>query len=201
MLSATRIKDRFTCRHRGCRWGRLACGSSTSGPCFPGPCPCKQFNLIQSPPNWKLILLILGSSFQQEDLVVRILGQPAQQRGCQNDDGGDDGGRELKHNGKNLLISSTPVGEHTSSTSSTDHHLLVRIIHWKIARRNHSWGDATLSYSFDSQAELAMPLLPILGAASVLFVVVEEEKSLFWVEKPLARFTSRPWPMLYCQKE
>ena len=46
-----------------------------------------------------------------------------------------------------------------------------------------------------------MPLLPILDAASVLFVLVEEEKSLFWVEKPLARFTSRPWPMKYCQEE
>ena len=62
-------------------------------------------------------------------------------------------------------------------------------------------GFATLSYSLDSQAELAMPLLPILDAVWILFVLVEEEKSLFWVEKPLARFTSRPWPMKYCQEE
>ena len=98
---------------------------------------------------------------------------------------------------KNLLISSTPVGKHTSSTSSTDHHLLVRIT-GRLQDGNFQEemfaGFPTLSYSLDSQAELAMPLLPILGA--VLFVLVEEEKSLFWVEKPLARFTSRPWPML-----
>ena len=79
-------------------------------------------------------------------------------------------------------MSSTPVGEHTSSTSSTDHHLLVRII-GRLQDRNFLEemfaGFATLSYSLDSQAELAMPLLPILDAASVLFVVVEEEKSLF----------------------
>ena len=155
-----------------------------------------------------MILFLLGSSLQQEDLVVRILGQPAQQRSCQTDDDGDDGGGggggELKHEKKNLLMSSTPVGKHTSSTSSTDHHLLVRII-GRLQDGNFLEemfaGFPTLSYSLDSQAELAMPLLPILGAAAVLFVVVEEEKSLFWVEKPLARFTSRPWPMKYCQEK
>ena len=33
-----------------------------------------------------MILFLLGSSLQQENLVVRILGQPAQQRSCHNDD-------------------------------------------------------------------------------------------------------------------
>ena len=138
MSSATRIKDSFTCRHRGCRWARLACGSSTSGPCFPGPCPCKRFNLIQSPPNWKLILFLLGSSLQQENLVVRILGQPAQQRSCQNDDDGDDGGggggEELKHNEKKFVDVFNTCWrahiqhfQHRSPPVSKDH--------WKIARR------------------------------------------------------------------
>ena len=58
-----------------------------------------------------------------------------------------------------------------------------------------------MSYSFDSQAELAMPLIPILDAALVLFMLVDEEKSLFWVENPLARFTSRPWPMRFIVKK
>ena len=132
MSSATIIKDRFTCRHRGCRWGQLACGSSTSGPCFPGSCPCKRFNSIQLSPNWKLFLLILGSSFQQEDLVVRILGEPAQQRSCQNDESSNTTKKTcwyLPH----LLASTHPALPAPITTCKWDH--------WKIARWELSWGD------------------------------------------------------------
>ena len=131
MSSATRIKDSFTCRHRGCRWARLACGSSTSRPCFPGSCPCKRFNSIAT----KLKI----------DFVPTWVQPPTRELGCQDPRSACPTKKLSKRwwwwwwwwwrrrraqtqRKKNLLMSSTPVGEHTSSTSSTDHHLLVRII-------------------------------------------------------------------------
>ena len=201
MSSATRIKDRFTCRHRGCRWGQLACGSSTSGPCFPGPCPCKRFNSIAT----KLKI----------DFVHTWVQLPTRGLGCQ----------DPRSACPTKRLSKWWWWWWRRQRAQTQRKKLVDIFHtcWRahIQHFQHRSppvsgiigrlqdgnfleemfaGFPTLSYSLDSQAELAMPLLPILGAAAVLFVLVEEEKSLFWVEKPLARFTSRPWPMLYFQK-